>query len=211
MRRLLILLILFISTSGFSQHEKESSKIFIEINVARYSEIPGLFKNHNYENKLDLLNGFKFGFKKDEKTETYVSLMKYTSSFDKQYGYTGEIYSSTGYQIGIGLSKMLFLRNRLSGQIGGEILFQYGKFVGDYLTDYSPFTFSVDGIKMFGPGIASLLQLNYKVSDIFSISANTRFGLYYRFKTSNADFKSDSYFNFLYEPINSLSLRVNIK
>jgi len=211
MRHILLLLILSISTLGFSQAQETPSKLFIEISAVRYAEIPGLFNNYNYPNKLDNLNGLKFGFRKNEKTEMHVSLMKYTSSVDYFRGFSGVSYVSTSYQFGIGLNKLIFKRKRFSGHVGGEVLLQTGKYDGHHLTDYGPGAFSLEDIEMYELGIASLLQINYKISDLFSVSMNTRFGLYFRYNTANTNLNSKSYNHLLFEPINNLSLRVNIQ
>ncbi len=211
MRLLLFLLVLFISTIGYAQDQETSSNLFLEINAVRFSEVPGFFQNYDYENELDVLNGFRLGVTKDGKTEMYVSFMKYTSSLDIFRGFSGVSYVSTGYQLGIGASKILFQKNRFSGHIGGELLGQFKNYDGDYLIDYGPGSFSIDDIATFDTGIASLLQLNYRINDLISISVNTRFGLYYRFKASNANIALDAHNYFLYEPINGLSLRMNLE
>lgn len=209
MKYIQILLLLIFASSVFSQEEEKTKSFFVELNAARYAEIQGLFENYDYEHELDFLNGFKVGITKNNQTELYASFMIYSSSLSASFGFTGADYSSKSYQFGFGYNKMLVQKNRFSAQVGGELLFQFTNYDGVYVTDYGP----VDTLSdLYTPrvGIASIAQINYRISERFSISANTRAGMYYRFEASSTRFRSDSFFSVLFEPINSLSLRVRL-
>ncbi len=207
MKQFQILMLLVLTSSVFAQTSENRSRYFIEMNLGRYTKVPGLFDINSYENQIDFLNGFKVGIIKDEKTKMYVSLMKYSAAQNKFYITAYEFYSITGYQIGLGLTKRLFQKNRFSAHLGGEILFQMIGYDGYYGDDINPII-SLNNSRTFETGIASVLDFNYKVGERVSIIANTRLGVYYRI--NNSDAYRLNYVNVLFDPINSLGIKIHL-
>jgi hypothetical protein len=207
MKQFQILLLLVLTSSVFAQTSENRSRYFIEMNLGRYTKVPGLFDRNSYENQIDFLNGFKVGIIKDEKTKMYVSLTKFYGAQNKFYFLAYEFYSIKGYQLGLGLTKRLFQKNRFSAHFGGEILFQMIGYDGNYGDDLTPII-SLNNSRTFEPGIASVLDFNYKVGERVSITANTRLGVYYRI--NNSDTYRINYVNVLFDPINSLGIKIHL-
>lgn len=207
MKQFQILMFLVLTSSVFAQTSENRSRYFIEMNLGRYTKVPGLFDRNSYENQIDFLNGFKVGIIKDEKTKMYVSLMKFNGAQNKFYFLVYEFYSIKGYQVGLGLTKRLFQKNRFSAHLGGEILFQMIGYNGYYGNDLYPIR-SLNNSRTFEPGISSVLDFNYKVGERISITANTRLGVYYRI--NNSDTYRINYVNVLFDPINSLGIKIHL-
>ncbi len=207
MKQFQILMLLVLTSSVFAQTSENRSRYFIEMSLGRYTKVPGLFDRNSYENKIDFLNGFKVGIIKDEKTKMYVSLMKYSGAQNKFYITAYEFYSITGYQVGLGLTKRLFQKKRFSAHLGGEILFQMIGYDGNYGDDIRPII-SLNNARTFEPGIASVLDFNYKIGGRVSITANTRLGVYYRI--NHSDSYRRNYVNLLFDPINNLGIRIHL-
>jgi hypothetical protein len=210
MKCLGIVLLLLSTSNLFSQVNKESNKSFYtEFNLVRYSNISYLLKDNKVGNSLNFLNGIKVGMKK-KNTEFYLSYIKFNNETFQSNGFSGGFYNAKSYQIGLGINNILLRKNKFSFLLGNEILFRRSTYIGYEWTDFGSIT-RHNGIKTYDPGIGTSLQINYMINPHIEIAANTRFCLNYRIRPSFGSYEADSWILYQFEPLNSLTIRLNIE
>ena len=205
MIKILIIFGTLLSTQLVGQLENKFT-YFAETNLVRYADTPNQF-DLDLGYSVDFLNGLKVGIYKPNDKEVYLSLLKVQATVN--ISSTDLIlYAWEGYQVGLGMNKVIFDSNNISFQVGGEILSQYNSYHGEYFGPLDGLQ-SVSQVRSYAYGIATIFQMKYSLSKLLSVVLNSKFGIFHTITRDRQDFWNSSEINFSIEPISSLGFRID--
>ncbi len=200
--------LIFSSLTVVAQADLNSRTPFLELNLLRYSVEQDYFVTDS-RNEISIINGFKFGLVSG-KREAYVRFLNQKSTI--KFSRTGSVLrTSDSYQLGIGINQSVIKRNRLTVLIGAEVLLRHVNYEGDYIGPVDGLE-SAENVRTIETGLASNLQLNYKIFDNIYIVVATRVGIYYYNHSDTRDQirPSTSSLRTRFDPVNSFGLRFDL-